>query len=207
VPECNLKDQNSWSAAAPGCGFAEWELNGIEIMRMGEAVAAKRKPLSKTLQLRIFQRDGWLCCWCKKPVIFSPVMKYLELELRNSGYTGPLAYYHLHGTRHGAPLLDELGAVIDHVEAFSTGGSGMEENLCTACCKCNVRKSSAPLNKWNQREKRKPIKGKYGEPQHWDGLSHLFVMLADRNLSALTAGEREWLKVLGAMTRNSHIQS
>jgi hypothetical protein len=86
------------------------------------------------------------------------------------------------------------------VEAFVTGGADTEENLCTACAKCNGRKSSAPLDRWNQREKRSPIKGKYGEPQHWDGLSSVFVMLAKRNLSALTAGEREWLKALGAAT-------
>ena len=159
---------------------------------------AKRKPLSKVLQLTIFRRDGWLCYWCKRPVIFGQVMKYLELEVRNGGHTGPLAYYHAHWTRDGSPLLDELGAVIDHKEAFSTGGPCSEENLCTACCKCNVRKGSAHQGKWNERKKRSPIKGKYGEPQHWDGLSWLFVVLAKRNPSALTTGEREWLKVLGA---------
>ncbi len=165
---------------------------------MSSANAPKRKPPSKALQLEIFRRDGWLCCWCKRPVIFPPVMKYLELELRNSGNREPLAYYHAHWTRNTAPLLDELGAVIDHIEAFSTGGTCTEDNFCTACCKCNVRKSAAPLERWNQREKRKPIKGQYGEPQHWDGLSQLFVLLASRNTSALTTGERQWLKTLGA---------
>ncbi len=167
---------------------------------MVRATQIKRRPLSKVMQLRIFRRDGWLCCWCKKPVIFGPVMKYLALETRNSGHTGPLAYYHAHWTRNGSPLLDELGAVIDHVEAFATGGPCIEENLCTACAKCNGRKSSSPLDKWNQREKRSPVKGKYGEPQHWDGLSLVFVVLAKRNQSALTAGEREWLKVLSRQT-------
>ncbi len=155
-----------------------------------------RQPLSKPLQLAIFRRDGWLCCWCKKPVIFGPVMKVLELEVRNANHAGPLAYYHAHWTRDGSPLLDELGAVIDHVDAFSTGGPCSEENLCTACAKCNGRKSSAPLDKWNQREKRSPIKGKYGEPQHWDGLASVFVMLAERNPAKLTAGERDWLKAM-----------
>jgi hypothetical protein len=159
--------------------------------------SVKRKSLSKSFQLAIFKRDGWLCCWCKKPVIFAPVMKYLALEVRSAGHSGPLAYYHAHWTRDGSPLLDELGAVIDHVEAFSTKGPCTKENLCTACEKCNVRKSSAPLDKWNRREKRSPVKGKYGEPQHWDGLSLLFITLAKRNPSALTAGEREWLKALG----------
>jgi 5-methylcytosine-specific restriction endonuclease McrA len=167
------------------------------------SVNAKRKSLSKVLQLTIFRRDGWLCCWCKRPVIFAPVMKYLELEITNAGHTGRLGYYHAHWTRDGSPLLDELGAVIDHVSAFSTRGACTEENLCTACSKCNVRKSSSALDKWNQREKRNPVKGKYGEPQHWDGLSLLFIVLAKRNQCALTAGEREWLKVLERGTKSA----
>jgi len=158
--------------------------------------SGRRKPIPKVLQLRIFERDGWLCCWCKRPVIFAPVMKYLELEMRNAGYTGPLAYYHAHWTRDGSPLLDELGAVIDHVYAHSKGGECTEDNLCTACGKCNTRKSAAPLDKWNQRSKRKPIKGKYGEPKHWDGFSSLFMVLAKRNSAALTNAESEWLNAL-----------
>jgi len=165
---------------------------------MPEIDRRSRRPLSKTLQLAIFRRDGWLCCWCKKPVIFGPVMKLLGLEVKSTEHDRRLAYYHVHWTRDGAPLLDELGAVIDHVEAFSTGGPCSEENLCTACAKCNGRKSSASLDKWNQREKRSPIKGKYGEPQHWDGLTSVFVMLAERNPAKLTAGEREWLKAFKA---------
>jgi hypothetical protein len=127
-------------------------------------------------------------------------MKFLAVEARNAGRSG-LAYYHAHWTRDGAPLLDELGAVIDHVEAFSTGGLDSEENLITACNKCNGRKSAAPLDKWSKRHMRKPIKGKYGEPQHWDGLTSVFVTLAERNLAALAAGEKDWLK---AIKSNEH---
>ena len=47
---------------------------------------ANRKPPSEDLQVAVFRRDGWLCCWCKHPVIFAPVMKYLERELRDAGY-------------------------------------------------------------------------------------------------------------------------
>ncbi len=158
-----------------------------------------RKPLPKSLQLAIFRRDRWLCRWCNRPVIFAPVMKYLELEMRNSGNRGPLAYYHAHWTRNGSPLLDEIGAVIDHMEAHSNGGQSTENNLCTACCKCNTRKSSAVLEKWEQRHKRKRVKGKYGEPEHWDGLSSVFVLLAKRNTSALTTDELEWLNALVAV--------
>jgi 5-methylcytosine-specific restriction endonuclease McrA len=156
----------------------------------------KRKPLSKVLQLRIFRRDKWLCYWCEKPVIFGPVMKFLEVEVRSAGHAGPLAYYHAHWTRESSPLLDELGAVLDHKEAFSTGGPCSEENLFTACGKCNGRKGSASTDKWDNRKKRSPIKSKYGEPKHWDGLSSVFVMLAERNPAKLTAGEREWLRAI-----------
>jgi hypothetical protein len=78
-----------------------------------------RASLSKIEQVGIFRRDGWLCRWCAKPAIFAPVMKYLEREIRKEGIAGPLAYYHERWTRDGAPLLDYLGAVLDHVEAFS----------------------------------------------------------------------------------------
>ena len=148
---------------------------------MNESVPErKRKNLPKPLQAVIYRRDGWLCCWCKRPVIFSPAVKFLELELRNAGHAGPLAYYHRNGTRDGSPLLDELAASIDHVEAFSTGGACDEENLRTSCWKCNTRKNAAPVSDWDQRHKNKTVKEKYGEPQHWDGLSSVFIMLAGR---------------------------
>ena len=124
-------------------------------------------------------------------------MKYLEREVRKTGADTPLAYYHAHWTRQGSPLLDLLGAAIDHVEAFSTGGVSDIENLATACNKCNGRKSAATLAKLGERPKDKPIKGKYGEPQNWDGLSTLFVILAERNPDGLTKSERDWLRALG----------
>jgi hypothetical protein len=128
--------------------------------------------------------------------MFAPVMKFLEREVRKSGRGERLSYYHAHWARAGAPLLDELGAVIDHVEAHSARGPSTEGNLATACAKCNGRKSAAPMAKWHERPQRKPIKGKYGEPQHWDGLSCVFVILAQRDPGGLTSSEKEWLKVL-----------
>jgi hypothetical protein len=50
-------------------------------------------------------------------------MKYIEQETRLAVNATPLAYFHTNWTRHGAPLLDMLGAVVDHVDAFSAGGS------------------------------------------------------------------------------------
>lgn len=136
-------------------------------------------------------------------------MKYVERELRASGNADRISYYHAHWTRDGAPLLDLLGAVIDHVEAFSTGGVDHIDNLATACNKCNGRKSAATLDQWGERPMDRPVKGKYGEPQNWDGLSSLFVMLAQHNLAMLTAGERGWLRALtqssSGMSQDSQI--
>jgi 5-methylcytosine-specific restriction endonuclease McrA len=159
---------------------------------------ARRRSIPKALQVAVFRRDGWLCCWCKRPVIFAPVMKFLKREIQTSGSADHLAYYHAHWTRDGAPLLDLLGAVIDHIEAFSVGGTDDIDNLATACNKCNGRKSAATLDRWGARAAEKPVRGKYGEPQHWDGLSALFVMLAQREPAALTTGERDWLRSLDA---------
>ena len=52
------------------------------------------------------------------------------------------------------------------------------------------------MAEWDQRHKNKSVKGRYGEPQHWDGLTCVFVVLAGRFPDKLTAGEREWLKAL-----------
>jgi len=65
-----------------------------------------------------------------------------------------------------------------------------------ACSKCNVRKSAQPLEKWSQRAIRKPIKSAYGEPSAWDGLSTVFLVLAERHLGRLSKVDREWLIVL-----------
>jgi hypothetical protein len=91
-------------------------------------------------------------------VIFAPVMKFLELEVRRTGSGNRVAYHHAHWTRDGAPLLDLLGAVIDHIEAFSAGGASDMDNLATACNKCNGRKSAATLAKWEGRPTERPLR-------------------------------------------------
>jgi hypothetical protein len=143
----------------------------------------------------VFRRDLWLCRWCKRPVVFAPAMKYLQEELRKGGYEN-LAYWRYAYDRCGAPLLDELAAVIDHVKAFSVGGPADADNLTTACNRCNMRKNMSAAEKWEREHPIKPIRGKYGEPKNWDGLSSLFVYLAKRDPSNLKQTEKEWLKAL-----------
>lgn len=144
----------------------------------------------------VFRRDHWLCHWCKRPVILAQAMRLLELEVRSSGNADALALYNVNSRRDLAPLLDELQATVDHVHAFSAGGASHLANYCTACCKCNYRKGAQAAAEWEARIKLSPVKGKYGEPQHWDGLSSIFVILALRYSDELTTGEREWLRAL-----------
>lgn len=146
--------------------------------------------------MRVFRRDGWLCRWCGRPVIFDPTMKYLERLVRDSGYTGRLAYFNLNWRREAAPLLDHMGAVIDHIEAFSKGGAHEESNFATACSKCNARKTDG-----EPKEPRRPVRARYGEPTAWDGLSRVFVALAGRPEAALTASEAGWLKALHGVAK------
>jgi len=135
-----------------------------------------------------------MCHWCARPVIFGATMRLLDREMKDAGRTEQLAYWHAHATRDGAPLLDELWAVIDHAKALSLGGADAENNYVTACNKCNGRKNSATLDKWGDRVMRKPIKGK--DPEYWDGLSGVFVMLATKNKVGLSTSEKAWLRVL-----------
>ena len=161
----------------------------------------RRAPISKNLQVQVFRRDRWLCRWCGRPVIFAPAMKYLEQFVRQSGFIGPLAYHDDRWRRDKAPLVDELGAVIDHVKAHSRGGAADADNFATACNKCNTRKSAAQPQEFTKRVPRHRVKGKFGEPQAWDGLSTLFVTLVE--LPPLTASptEREWLRALKGRSR------
>lgn len=119
--------------------------------------AVIRRPISKVLQIRVFRRDKWLCRWCGAPVIFPPAMRLLDEAVRRSRGDAAIAYFHPNWTRRDAPLLDYLGAVIDHVEAFGTGGVDGESNLATACNKCNARKNMSPVAAFTLRSPRRAI--------------------------------------------------
>ena len=71
--------------------------------------------------------------------------------------------------------------MIDHVEAHSRGGASIEANFVTACNKCNTRKSDAQALDFSAHSPLHRIRGKYGEPTHWDGLSTLFIMLIEQD--------------------------
>lgn len=154
-----------------------------------------RPPIPRSLQVCVYRRDHWLCRWCKRPVVFAPALKYLQEELANAGFKN-LAYWRYAYDRSGAPLLDELAAVVDHVKAFSAGGAADIENLTTACNRCNMRKNSGDAEKWEREHPIKPIRSRHGEPEDWDGFSSVFAYFANHSPSKLTSTEKEWLEAL-----------
>lgn len=158
--------------------------------------AQQRPHVKPSVQVRIFRRDQWLCRYCGHPVIFAPAMKFLQRYVKNRRPDANLAYYSFAYRRDGSPLLDELAVVLDHVDAFSTGGNVEESNLATACNKCNARKGAMTKDEFNKKYPLRPIKRKYGEPEHWDGFSTLFVVLGEEHLSDLTRNERAWYTAL-----------
>src|SRR5258708_6628600 len=121
-----------------------------------------RIPLRQ--QVEVFFRDRWLCHWCGRPVLFPPALNILQALVGAQGHPVAVAYFHPRWTRRDAPLLDHLGVVLDHVEAFAKGGITETFNLVVACCKCNGRKSAAAAGAHATKYPKHRIKGRYGEP-------------------------------------------
>lgn len=165
---------------------------------MAAANPRARPSVPAEVQVRVFFRDGWLCRWCHRPVVFAPTFRLIQLLVKESGFAKEVAYFHPNWSRHSAPLLDHLGAVVDHVEAYSKGGRHDESNFVTACNKCNARKNAKKAGDYALEKPGKPVRGKYGEPRHWDGLVSLFLLLAAK--AELTSTERRWKAALRAAT-------
>src|SRR5262245_22109751 len=94
-------------------------------------------------QVEVLFREGWICSLCQSPTIFHLSMKYLTGLVAGRGLPLPTAYFHPRWRRDSAPLLDYLGSVIDHVEAYSSGGAHDATNFAVACNKCNGRKNNS----------------------------------------------------------------
>lgn len=159
---------------------------------------------TRLVHVQVFRRDGWLCRWCACPVIFAPTFRHLAEFTKQEGFNGPLAYYNRNWRRSDSPLLDHMGAVIDHVQAHSGEGPSVISNLVTACNKCNGRKSNLPADVFRRRSPLRLVKGKYGEPEHWDGLSTLFMLLMAKNPGIATQSERTWLRALKSTIETSN---
>jgi hypothetical protein len=114
----------------------------------------------------------------------------------------PLAYWDLQWRRDASPLLDELGASIDHVHAFANGGAHDASNFATICARCNARKGTRTPEEHRAVDRPWKVKAMYGEPTAWDGLVSVFTLLARQLTRPLTSTEKGWLKALEARARS-----
>ena len=155
-----------------------------------------RPPLPYDVAVRVYFRDGWLCSHCRRPTIFHLAIKLLGERVALVLPGVPVAYWDPRWRRDKSPLLDQLAAEIDHVEAFSSGGAHAEANFATICVKCNSRKGTRTREQHSAIDSPRVVKGKYGEPSAWDGLASTYVMLARESSRPLSVSEKGWLRAL-----------
>jgi len=72
-------------------------------------------------RLKIYERDGWRCVWCRCLVASGPAIR--------EGRPGRLA-------------------TLDHLVARSEGGGNQPSNLVTACLECNSERGGKHLEDW-----------------------------------------------------------
>jgi hypothetical protein len=132
------------------------------------------------------------------PVIFAPAMRLLEawLATRLGAVSLMPAYSNKNWRRDRAPLLDHLGAVVDHRAAHAAGGGPELSNLLTACNKCNIRKGDEVEDTHRRHHPLRIVRATHGEPTRWDGLSSIFLELARLLPEALSNAERSWVDAL-----------
>lgn len=102
-----------------------------------------RPPIPYDVAVRVYFRDGWLCSHCRRPTVFHLTLKLLAERVAQAFPHVPLAYWDERWRRDQSPLLDQLAALIDHVNAFSKGGEHAEANFATICVKCTSEKARA----------------------------------------------------------------
>ena len=161
-------------------------------------VKTQRRPIPIATQIDVYFRDRWLCHLCHRPVILHLALKHAAQAVHRVLPKAPLAYWAGTWSRDGAPLLDELAASIDHVEPLAQGGADDISNYAAVCARCNARKSARRDAEYIEAARPWKVKGKHGEPAHWDGLSSLYVALVKEGGHRLSPTERRWYELLAA---------
>jgi len=83
-----------------------------------------------------------------------------------------------------------------HLRLVFCGGTATSHPPRHVSYKCNIKKSGANPVEWADNHPPEKIKSKYGEPDRWDGLSSVFVLLAKQDWKHITRSEKEWLDAL-----------
>jgi hypothetical protein len=59
-----------------------------------------------------------------------------------------------------------------------------------------MRKNAEAAERFQKKQPLKAVKGKYGEPVHWDDFSTLFVLMVQEEQRGVTRSEMEWYRAL-----------
>lgn len=154
----------------------------VDMTAANERIGGKRVAIPPALRAQTYQRDRWQCRYCGRRVVVPGVLQVVgaicPLEFPFPSHNMPGGRTH--------PAAVRLYPNVDHVHAGSVGGWALaEENLITACTRCNELKSDR-LG-WS-------ALAQLGEG--WDGLTGSYKALVQR---ADDTGRyhRDWFKRLG----------
>jgi 5-methylcytosine-specific restriction endonuclease McrA len=149
-------------------------------------VGVRSEP-SETVIATIYRRDRFHCRYCGCRVIPTQVMRLVS-EIFPDAFP-----YHPNwkgGQTH--PAITSRSATLDHVVAWTLGGTNDPENLVCACWICNRVKGDLTLEQldWDLR----PISPDPG----WDGLTRYYRQLWALAGSPKTADHPFWLRLFDA---------
>ena len=146
-----------------------------------------RSEPSETVIATIYKRDRFHCRYCGCRVIPTQVMRLVS-EIFPDAFP-----YHPNwkgGQTH--PAITSRSATLDHLLAWTLGGTNDPENLVCACWICNRVKGDLTLDQlgWELR----PISA---DPD-WDGLTRYYRQLWELAGSPKTADHPFWLRLFDA---------
>jgi len=129
---------------------------------------SKRLTVSKRLEMEVFHRDNFTCCYCGKPTIFLGTLRTISLLMPDD-----FPYHKNWKWNITHPAYWEMATSCDHLIPVARGGTNDKQNLVTVCYMCNSIKANWTLDelRWSLRET-----GDSG----WDGLAGLFVRMMEQ---------------------------
>ena len=115
----------------------------------------------KPFESEVYERDGYVCQYCRSGVIDYKVLKKAEKKFGREYF---VASGRGNDIRHGISLV--FRATADHVTPMSHGGRTSLENLVTCCWSCNYGKYNALLEQMGLDDPRHQT---ISPNQRWDG--------------------------------------
>lgn len=161
----DLPEVRSWIEASWGKGYQQWHLRRPDPEEPPALPKEERKkPVQPTAATKaaVCTRDGYLCRYCRLPVIDASCRALLA-----RAYPDELPWGSTNASQHAA--FQALWLQFDHVVPHSRGGSSEPDNVVVSCAACNFCKEEHTLPSlgiWHP--DKRPIMR-----LEWDGLTRL----------------------------------